>query len=129
MHLSATGSAALDDLDQKVTTLEKENKLLKEAYTTTKADLILESKTAHLTGKKKEYMIRILSDKSPKFIAENYEYTERLFDKKEKQRLSVIKEEAFKTRKVKTDSPVLKISEKKKEARNPYLEELHRHHK
>ena len=123
------GKTQIDDLDKKVAKLEKENKLLKEAYTTTKADLILESKTAHLTGKKKEYMVRILSDKSPKFIEENFEYTERLFDKKEKERLSVIKEEAFTQRKVKADAPRPKISEKKKEARNPYLEELQRHHK
>ena len=73
-------------------------------------------------------MIRILSDKSPKFIAENYEYTERLFDKKEKERISVIKEEAFTRRKVKADAPRPRISEKKK-APNPYLEELQRHHK
>ena len=122
------GKTQIDELDQKVVKLEKENKLLKEAYTTTKADLILESKTSHLTGKKKEYMIRILSDKSPKFIAENYEYTERLFDKKEKERISVIKEEAFTRRKVKADAPRPRISEKKK-APNPYLEELQRHHK
>ena len=124
------GKSQINDLSQKVQKLEKENKLLKEAYTTTKADLLLESKTAHLTGKKKEYMIRILSDKSPKFIEENFDYTQRLFDKKEKERLSVIKEEAFKKhRKVRTDAPRPKISEKKKEVSNPYLEELQRRHK
>ena len=123
------GKTQIDRLGQKVGKLEKENKLLREAYTTTKADLILESKTSHLTGKKKEYMMRILSDKSPRFIAENYEYTERLFDKKEKERLSVIKEEAFTRRKVKTDAPRPKISENKKERFNPYLEELKRSHK
>ena len=124
------GKTQIDGLGQQLTKLQKENKILKEAYTTTKADLILESKTAHLTGKKKEYMIRILSDKSPKFIEENYEYTERLFDKKETQRLSVLKEEAFKKhRKVKTDAPRPKILEQKKEVTNPYLEELQRRHK
>ena len=124
------GKSQIDELAQKVTKLKKENNLLKEAYTTTKADLVLESKTAHLSGKKKEYMIRILKDKSPKFIEENYEYTERLFDKKEKGRLSVLKEEAFiKHRKVKADAPRPKISEKKKAATNPYLEELQRRHK
>ena len=123
------GKSQIDKLAQKVNKLEKENNLLKKAYTTTKAGLVLESKTSHLTGRKKEYMIRILSDKSPKFIEENYEYTERLFDKKEKQRLGVIKEEAFIHRKVKTDAPRLKISEKKKEVNNPYLEELKRSHK
>jgi len=123
------GKTQIDELRNDLKKLQKENKLLKEAYTTTKADLILESKTAHLTGKKKEYMMRILGDKSPKFIEENFDYTERLFDKKEKERLSVIKEEAFTQRKVKADAPRPKISEKKKDPRNPYLEELQRHHK
>jgi hypothetical protein len=54
----------------------------------------------------------------------------RLFDKKENERLSVIKEEAFTQRKVKTDAPQQKISEKKKsEPINPYLQELKRTHK
>jgi len=123
------GKSQIDDLDQKVTKLKRENKQLREAYTTTKADLLLESKTAHLSGKKKEYMMRILSDKSPRFIEENYDYTERLFDKKERQRISVLKEEAFTKRKVKADAPRQTISEKKKEVRNPYLEELKRSHK
>jgi len=123
------GKSQIDELSQKVNKLEKENNLLKRAYTVTKAGLVLESKTSHMTGKKKEYMIRILNDKSPKFIEENFSYTERLFDKKEKERLSVIKEEAFTQRKVKTDAPRLKISEKKKEIANPYLEELKRSHK
>tara|TARA_R110002012_G_scaffold9916_1_gene46118 strand:+ start:23279 stop:24136 length:858 start_codon:yes stop_codon:yes gene_type:complete len=125
------GKTQIDDLSKVNAKLAKENKLLKEAYTTTKADLILESKTAHLSGKKKEYMMRILSDKSPKFIEENFDYTERLFDRKEQERLSVIKEEAFSRRKVKADAPRPKISAKKKEraVRNPYLEELQRRHK
>jgi len=123
------GKSQIDQLAQKVNKLKKENNLLKEAYVKTKADLLLESKTSHLTGKKKEYMLRILNDKSPKFIEENFDYTERLFDKKEKGRLSVIKEEAFTRRKVKADAPRQKISEKKEEIRNPYLEELERSHK
>jgi hypothetical protein len=123
------GKSQIDQLAQKVNKLEKENNLLKEAYTTTKADLVLESKTSHMAGRKKEYMIKILHDKSPKFIEENFSYTERLFDKKEKERLSVIKEEAFTHRKVKTDAPRPKISEKKKVTHNPYLDELKRTHK
>ena len=123
------GKTQIDQLATKVNKLEKENTLLKEAYTKQKAHLLLESKTANISGRKKEYMIKILHDKSPTFIKENFDYTATLFDKKEKERLSVIKEEAFKTRKVKADAPIQKISEKKKETRNPYLEELQRSHK
>jgi hypothetical protein len=71
-----------------------------------------------------------LIDKTPEFIEENFEYTAKLFDKKEKERLTVIKEEAYKKRKVKTDAPVQQISEKKEEKQyNPYLAELERSHK
>ena len=90
---------------------------------------MLERKTANLPDSKKQYLIKILSDKTPKFIKENFNYTASLFDKKEKERLSVIKEEAYTKRKVKTDAPIQKITEQKKELRNPYLDELRRTHK
>ena len=124
------GKTQIDKLETKVNKLAKENALLKEAYTKQKTHLLLESKTANISGRKKEYLVKILHDKSPTFIEENFDYTATLFDKKENERLSVIKEEAFKTRRVKADAPVQKISEKKKvERRNPYLEELQRSHK
>ena len=118
------GKTQITDLSEKLEKLERENALIKEAYNKTKADLLLESKTAKLPAKKAEYMQRVLGDKSPKFIEENFEYTARLFDKKETERVSVIKEEAFAQRKVKADAPV--IVQEKKEVSNPYLDELNR---
>ena len=123
------GKTQIDELTVKLNKFEKENTLLKEAYNKQSATLILENKTSAMVGKKKEYLFKILCDKSPKFIKENFDYTAKLFDRKEKERISVIKEEAYTKRKVKTDAPVQKISEKKKEARNPYLDELRRSHK
>ena len=124
------GKTQIDELTSKVTKLEKENSLLKEAYNKQTASLLLENKTSGLNGKKKEYLLKILSDKTPKFIEENFEYTSKLFDKKENERLSVLKEEAFKKRKVKADAPVQPITEEKKpEHSNPYLAELKRTHK
>tara|TARA_R100001509_G_scaffold151422_1_gene110859 strand:+ start:485 stop:1339 length:855 start_codon:yes stop_codon:yes gene_type:complete len=124
------GKTQIDDLTSKVQKLEKENGLLKEAYNKQTASLLLENKTSGLSGKKKEYLFKILNDKSPKFIEENFEYTSKLFDKKENERLSVLKEEAFKKRKVKADAPVQPITEEKKpELSNPYLAELKRTHK
>jgi len=119
------GKKQIDDLTQRLQQVEKENTLLKEAYTKTKADLLLESKTAKLPQKKAEYLRKVLGDKTPKFIEENFEYTARLFDKKEKERLDIIKEEAFTNRKVKADAPVTKMVEEKVQV-NPYLEELQR---
>lgn len=117
------GKAQIDELKSQLEKVEKENALIKEAYNKTKADLLLESRTAKLPAKKAEYLRKVLSDKTPKFIEENFDYTARLFDKKESERISVIKEEAFTNRKVKADAPVQPIQEKK-EVSNPYLDEL-----
>ena len=123
------GKTQIDNLTTDLNAFKKENKVLKEAYLKQNADLLLERKTANLPDSKKQYLIKILSDKTPKFIKENFNYTASLFVKKEKERLSVIKEEAYTKRKVKTDAPVQQITEQKKETRNPYLDELRRTHK
>lgn len=117
------GKSQIDALKSQLEKVERENALIKEAYNKTKADLLLESRTAKLPAKKADYLRKVLGDKTPKFIEENFDYTARLFDKKESERISVIKEEAFTNRKVKADAPVQPIQEKK-EVSNPYLDEL-----
>ena len=119
------GKNQISELTYKLEEVEKENKQLLEAFKVTKAQLFLEQKTTGIAEKKKEYLIKVLGDKSPKFIEENFDYTARLFDKKEHEKLKIIKEEAFVKRKVKADAPKVEISEKKK-IRNPYLDELER---
>ena len=120
------GKTQIDKLSETVEKLQRENSLIKEAYNKTKSDLLLESRTAKLPAKKAEYLRKVLGDKTPKFIEENFEYTARLFDKKESERITVIKEEAFTQRRVKADAPVLKNVQEKKEVSNPYLNELNR---
>lgn len=115
-------------LAKKVNELSKENALIKENYSKTKSALILESKTGGLSDKKREYIKRVLSDKTPKFIEENFDYTLRLFDKKEQERISIIKEQAFTKREVKADAPVVKlVATTKTPENNPYLTELQRY--
>jgi hypothetical protein len=118
------GKTQIDQLKAKLEEVQKENTIIKESYNSTRVDLLLESKTSKLPAKKAEYMRKVLGDKSPEFIEENFEYTARLFDKKETERVSVIKEQAFAQRKVKADAPV--VVREKKEISNPYLEELER---
>jgi hypothetical protein len=115
-----------DALSKEVEELKRENTILKESYSKTKSDLLLETKTTNLPEKKREYLKRVLSDKSPKFIEENFDYTLRLFEKKEEENLSVIKEQAFANRKVKADSPREIQPQKVAEPANPYLSELKR---
>jgi len=117
------GKKQNDDLKAELEKVKKENALVKEAYSKTKSNLILETKTAGLPDKKKEYIKRVLGDKSPKFIEENFDYTLRLFNKKEQEKIEVIKEQAFSNRTVKSDVPKpQQITEQS--TLNPYVEEL-----
>lgn len=123
------GKQQIDALTKQVAALAKENALVKESYFKTKASLLIETKTSSLSDKKKEYIKRVLGDKTPKFIEENFEYTLRLFDKKEQENINILREEAFNTRSVKADAPVLKEStqETKQNSKNPYLSELQKY--
>ena len=120
------GKTQLDTLSEQVTKLERENKILKESYLKTKADLILEEKTSDLPDKQKEYIKKVLGDKTPKFIEENFDYTLRLFDKKEKEKISQLKDEAFSRRVVKTDAPRINLQESTTKPINPYVDALQR---
>jgi hypothetical protein len=119
------GKNTIDGLSARLKEVEKENNILREAYNSTQVNLFLEQKTSGLPEKKKEYLKKVLGDKSPDFIKENFEYTARLFDKKENERIEVIKEQAFVNRKVKADAPREVVAEKK-QVTNPYLSELQR---
>jgi len=123
------GKNQIDTLTKQVADLSKENTLIKESYRKTKSALLLETKSAGLSDRKREYIKRVLGDKSPTFIEENYDYTVRLFEKKEKEHINVIKEEAFVDRHVKADVPIIKeaVQQKGKSSGNPYLSELQRY--
>ena len=123
------GKNQIDALTKQVEELTKENTLVKESYFKTKASLLIETKTSGLSDKKKEYIKRVLGDKTPKFIEENFDYTLRLFDKKERENIDILREEAFSTRSVKADAPVLKESTQQKQtiSGNPYLSEMQRY--
>lgn len=120
------GKRQIDELSAEVEKLSKENTLLKESFLKTKADLLLETRTANLPDKKKEYLRRVFADKTPKFIEENFDYTLRLFEKKEQERIEIIKEQAFTNRKVKADAPREAVKKEEPKQHNPYISELQR---
>jgi len=101
------GKSQIDEARAAANKASKEAQLYRENFERTKAELVLEQKTAHLTSKKKAYAQRVFEGKSPKFIVENIDYTLSLFDKKEEERIQTLKEEAFETRKVKADRVVI----------------------
>jgi len=122
------GKSEIDELKAEIAELKSNNQTLTESYNEAKSAAFLESRTAKFTEKKAAYLKKVLSDKTPRFIEENFEYTARLFDRKEKEQMEVIREEAISQRTVKADAPKPVVVEKvePKSAGNPYLDGLNK---
>ena len=112
------GKTQIDESKLALKAAKEESNTLRESFEKTKAALVLEQKTAHLNPKKKEYALRVFEGKTPRFIVENIDYTLSLFDKKEEERLVTLKEEAFESRKVKSDRVVIE-EDTQEEISNP----------
>lgn len=92
--------AVIDGKTQMVS-LEKENKDLKarlqaleESYNNVRVRSLIEEKISDMADDKKSFIRKTLKDKSYEFIKENFDYVSRLFDKKEKEKIKSITEEA-----------------------------------
>jgi len=92
------GHKQINEASSKLESVAKENAILKEQLDQTKADLLLEQKTAGLDKKAQSYIRKTLTGKSADFINENFDYTIKLFKKSESNRLNTLKEEALSTR-------------------------------
>jgi hypothetical protein len=118
---------AMEDGHQQISKLEKENmelkknfKALYEANEKTKVDMLIENKTSKFPDAKKNFIRKTLADKPLKFIEENFDYTLRLFDKQETQKLKVLKEDAIAQRENKPDfAPIQKVATEKLNTYDP----------
>lgn len=110
----------------------------KKAREIAEASLMLEQKTRHLDKIKRSHVMKVLGDKDPAFINENFEYVLEMYEKDSLKKSRRLLEEARKTtRSDKTSAPVLKESvqparkrqEKPTRApiQNAYMQELSRY--
>ncbi len=88
------GKTKIDTLSKETQQLQENNQKLAHELIVAQAQLVLESKTKGLPESKKKYMFKVLGNKTPKFIQENYDYTLKLLEKTEEQRLENFKKEA-----------------------------------
>ena len=120
------GHNQINEASKKLESVAEENAVLKEELNTVKAGLVLEQKTAGLDKRTKQYVDRVMKGKDAEFIAENFDYTLKLFKKKEGDRLETLKEEALSTRedvdRVIYEDTKQEIVEEK--VSSPYLSEL-----
>jgi len=99
------GNNQINELQEKLNESYNENAKLTTLVEQAKSSLILEKKTKGMGSAKKEYLTKILCDKSPKYIEENFNYVVDMFEKDENEERSVLAEEA-KTKSVSKDAKV-----------------------
>jgi len=122
----------IDSLREQVNELKKQNQKMITEKTDARRRELLAEKTEGLPKVKKQYIQKVLGNKSIDFIKENFDYTLALYDEEETDTTKILKEEA--TKKTKTISEnvdrvenVVEESVQKPKADDPmsgYLEEL-----
>lgn len=105
------GKRQIDEANQRLEAAQKELKQIKEEYSKSASELVLEKKLNSVSGKKKDYLKKVLAGKSAEFISENFDYASNLFDKSTSERLQTLKEEATtSTASTSVDRPVVEES-------------------
>jgi hypothetical protein len=124
------GKGKIDNLQSENVQLKKQLKVLEENFNTVRVNALIEEKISKMSDDKKSFVRKTLKDKSFDFISENFDYVSRLFDKKEKEKIKSITEDAKKRKidvdfipeqqKVVTES----INNNNDDAYDPYVSEL-----
>lgn len=105
------GKQKLDESAQSIAKLKKQNRVLAEKFERAKSDLILEKKVSGLADDKQSYIKRVFEGKTAEFIAENFDYTSKLFDKQELKKIEQLTEQAKEQSiSAKVDRPVVEES-------------------
>lgn len=122
------GKSQITELQTELDKIKKQNKVLAEKARKTEAALVLEQKTAGMPASRKKHLMKTLSDKPVDYIMENFDYTKDLVIRNEKKRDAELKKEAFKKRKIQSDTVVNESKqtqmEESEQDTNPYLSEL-----
>jgi uncharacterized protein (UPF0210 family) len=124
------GKKQLDEAHKELESAKGRVVVLEKELNNTKASLLLEQKTRELPENKKKFIQKLLGNKTVEFINENYDYTLKLFNKTEEERLSTIRDEAEKQTEVVDRVIVEEAAEKPAsntdDITSSYLDELSR---
>jgi|SaaInl7_100m_RNA_FD_contig_111_314013_length_2906_multi_9_in_0_out_0_2 hypothetical protein len=92
------GKQQIQEASTRLESVSEENSKLRGKLHSTEAQLLLEQRLQGYPDSKKQYVKKILGNKSPKFITENFDYTVQLFEKAEEDRLDDMKAQATRSR-------------------------------
>jgi hypothetical protein len=97
------GKKTIDSLRSELNSVLKENANLTLKKNKAEAFILLEKKTAELPSAKKNFINKLLGNKSPEYIEENFSYVVDMFEKESQEEVELIKE-SVKTENTKTAS-------------------------
>ena len=124
------GKRQINEAQNELENLRLQNEELQRRLDRSNAELVFEQKTAHLSDKKRNYARKVLAGKSAQFVAENLDYTIGLFEKSERERVDVLKEQAMFQTTVNEETPIVSAPSRVIEEQtdgpsvNGYLSEL-----
>lgn len=108
------GKKQIDEAASATEEVRKQLALVTEKAENLEKQLFLEHKLANFPAPKKEYMMRVLSEKKMDAIKENFNYVSEMYDKKEEDEVEVLKESATaKTKDVDVAKPEEVVTESK----------------
>jgi hypothetical protein len=119
------GKNTIDSLRVQLNEAQRANQQLVESVTSTKSSLLIEQKTKGMPSSKKEFVSKILSDKSPAYIEENFNYVVQMFEREDRSvvaNLAATATQAAVTKDAKV--PQLVSESVQKKVSNPYLDVL-----
>ena len=118
----ADGKNQINEATTKLESALQEKSAVEEELNTLKANLLISEKTAKLDERTSKYVKKMLEGKDLEYINENFDYTLKLFQKKEESRLEGLKTEAL-NESTKVDH-IVEESVEAPDASNPYMSEL-----
>lgn len=106
------GKNRIDSLSQELNEAVKTNITINQDLKSTRAALLVEQKTADFDDNKRRYVMRVLNEKSPDEIEENFDYVVEMFERDEASEAQVLTEKATKVVQSNVvDTPVAEIQE------------------
>jgi len=90
----SSGKKKIDELSEKLNESYKENEALLEKIQKVEAHSILEEKTKGMPSSKKEFIVKLLNDKSSSYIQENFNYVVEMFERSEEEATTELVSEA-----------------------------------
>lgn len=86
------GKKTIDSLRAELNEALKENAELNQRANKAEASIILEKKTADMPSAKKQFVTKLLGNKAPQYIEENFSYVVAMFEKEAQEEVDEIKE-------------------------------------